>query len=100
MTSNKMNVLRLPYQLFVSFEFVYIMVPDVMTITFALTFELSLQGLDSTSSPGTPVPTPISPSGSLLSTSEGKILPEQIAAGIHRYGHWIILIRFTFSLKE
>ena len=40
------------------------------------------EGLDSTSSPGTPVPTPISPGS--LSTSEGKILPEQIAAGIHR----------------
>ena len=71
-----------------------------LTTYVTLTFELSLQGLDSTSSPGTPVPTPISPSGSLLSTSEGKILPEQIAAGIHRYGHWIIFILFKFSLKQ
>jgi len=42
------------------------------------------EGLDSTSSPGTPVPTPLSPSFSHHLQQQGKVLPEQLVAGIHR----------------
>ena len=40
------------------------------------------EGLDSTSSPGTPVPTPISPCHAHM--HQNRLLPEQLAAGIHR----------------
>lgn len=42
------------------------------------------EGLDSTSSPGTPVPTPISPSLSHQMQHQSNVLPEQLVAGIHR----------------
>ena len=41
------------------------------------------EGLESTSSPGTPVPTPISPSLS-HQMQQSNVLPEQLVAGIHR----------------
>ena len=42
------------------------------------------EGLESTSSPGTPVPTPISPSMSHQMHHQSNVLPEQLVAGIHR----------------
>ena len=42
------------------------------------------EGLESTSSPGTPVPTPISPSMSHQMQHQSNLLPEQLVAGIHR----------------
>lgn len=42
------------------------------------------EGVDSISNPATPVPTPISPSLSHQSHRTHQVLPEQLAAGIHR----------------
>ena len=42
------------------------------------------EGLESTSNPGTPVPTPISPSMSHQMQHQSNVLPEQLVAGIHR----------------